>query len=114
MLLSTGLYEEIRQCREACGEAHMKTILATGELGSLANVYKASMIAMMAGKYMCVLLFKLRMSLLYYSWSLKNSSRESLVLPVVGKNYYAAITEVAGVVMKYHLFCITYKNGMKW
>lgn len=51
MLLSTGLYEEIRQCREACGEAHMKTILATGELGSLANVYKASMIAMMAGKY---------------------------------------------------------------
>lgn len=45
----------------------MKTILATGELGSLANVYKASMIAMMAGKYMCVLLFKLRMSLLYYS-----------------------------------------------
>lgn len=52
MLLSPGLYEEIRQCREACGEAHMKTILATGELGSLANVYKASMIAMMAGKYM--------------------------------------------------------------
>ncbi|XP_030334766.1 deoxyribose-phosphate aldolase isoform X3 [Strigops habroptila] len=44
-----GLYEEIRQCREACGEAHMKTILSTGELGSLANVYKASMIAMMAG-----------------------------------------------------------------
>nr|XP_047913160.1 deoxyribose-phosphate aldolase isoform X5 [Anser cygnoides] len=48
-----GLYEEIRQCREACGEAHMKTILATGELGSLANVYKASMIAMMAG-HLCV------------------------------------------------------------
>nr|XP_047913103.1 deoxyribose-phosphate aldolase isoform X4 [Anser cygnoides] len=48
-----SLYEEIRQCREACGEAHMKTILATGELGSLANVYKASMIAMMAG-HLCV------------------------------------------------------------
>ncbi|XP_066855268.1 deoxyribose-phosphate aldolase isoform X3 [Anser cygnoides] len=47
--VASGLYEEIRQCREACGEAHMKTILATGELGSLANVYKASMIAMMAG-----------------------------------------------------------------
>ncbi|KAM3673324.1 deoxyribose-phosphate aldolase isoform 2-T2 [Ammospiza maritima maritima] len=44
-----GLYEEIRLCRAACGEAHMKTILATGELGSFANVYKASMIAMMAG-----------------------------------------------------------------
>uniref|UniRef100_A0A8C5UJ39 Deoxyribose-phosphate aldolase n=1 Tax=Malurus cyaneus samueli TaxID=2593467 RepID=A0A8C5UJ39_9PASS len=44
-----ALYEEIRLCRAACGDAHMKTILATGELGSLSNVYKASMIAMMAG-----------------------------------------------------------------
>lgn len=35
--------------RKACGEAHMKTILATGELGSLVNVYKASMVCMMAG-----------------------------------------------------------------
>ena len=34
---------------EACGEAHMKTILATGELGNLNNVYKASMVCMMAG-----------------------------------------------------------------
>ncbi|XP_006738774.1 deoxyribose-phosphate aldolase [Leptonychotes weddellii] len=45
-----ALYDEIRQFRKACGEAHLKTILATGELGSLTNVYKASMIAMMAGK----------------------------------------------------------------
>uniref|UniRef100_A0A7N5JUF2 Deoxyribose-phosphate aldolase n=1 Tax=Ailuropoda melanoleuca TaxID=9646 RepID=A0A7N5JUF2_AILME len=44
-----ALYDEIRQFRKACGEAHLKTILATGELGSLTNVYKASMIAMMAG-----------------------------------------------------------------
>ena len=36
--------------KEACGEAHMKTILATGELGSLTNVYRASMVCMMAGK----------------------------------------------------------------
>uniref|UniRef100_F7FGE7 Deoxyribose-phosphate aldolase n=1 Tax=Monodelphis domestica TaxID=13616 RepID=F7FGE7_MONDO len=43
------LYDEIRQFRKACGNAHLKTILATGELGSLTNVYKASMIAMMAG-----------------------------------------------------------------
>lgn len=35
--------------REACGEAHLKTILATGELGSLVNVHKASMVCMMAG-----------------------------------------------------------------
>ena len=34
---------------EACGKAHMKSILAVGELGSLENVYKCSMIAMMAG-----------------------------------------------------------------
>ncbi|XP_055990608.1 deoxyribose-phosphate aldolase [Sorex fumeus] len=44
-----ALYDEIRQFRKACGEAHLKTILATGELGCLTNVYKASMIAMMAG-----------------------------------------------------------------
>jgi deoxyribose-phosphate aldolase len=35
--------------REACGEAHMKAILATGELKTLSNVYKASMVSMMAG-----------------------------------------------------------------
>ena len=35
--------------REACGEAHLKAILATGDLKTLRNVYKASMVAMMAG-----------------------------------------------------------------
>jgi deoxyribose-phosphate aldolase len=35
--------------REACGEAHMKAILATGDLKTLRNVYKASMVAMQAG-----------------------------------------------------------------
>ncbi|XP_064140611.1 deoxyribose-phosphate aldolase isoform X2 [Loxodonta africana] len=48
-----ALYDEIRQFRKACGEAHLKTILATGELGSLTNVYKASMIAMMAAVFTC-------------------------------------------------------------
>lgn len=43
------VYEEVKAMREACGEAHMKTILATGELGSLTNVYKASIVCMMAG-----------------------------------------------------------------
>lgn len=43
------LYREIQQMKEACGEAHMKAILATGELGTLNNVYKASLVAMMAG-----------------------------------------------------------------
>ncbi len=43
------LYDEIRACREACGDAHMKTILATGELGTLRNVARASWVAMMAG-----------------------------------------------------------------
>lgn len=36
--------------REACGDAHMKTILATGECGTMANVHKASMVCMMAGR----------------------------------------------------------------
>ncbi|KAM4676684.1 deoxyribose-phosphate aldolase isoform 1-T2 [Discoglossus pictus] len=44
-----ALYEEIRLFRKACGEAHMKTILGIGELGSFTNVYKASLVAMMAG-----------------------------------------------------------------
>ena len=44
-----ALYDEIAAFRKAVGQAHLKTILATGELGSLRNVYKASMVAMMAG-----------------------------------------------------------------
>lgn len=44
-----ALYDEIAAMREACGDAHLKAILATGELGSLRNVYKASMVAMQAG-----------------------------------------------------------------
>jgi deoxyribose-phosphate aldolase len=44
-----ALYDEVRQMREACGEAHLKAILATGDLKTLRNVYKASMVAMMAG-----------------------------------------------------------------
>ncbi len=44
-----ALYDEIVAFREAVGEAHLKTILATGELATLRNVYKASMVAMMAG-----------------------------------------------------------------
>jgi len=43
------VYEEVKAMRKACGEAHMKTILATGELGSLTNVYRASIVCMMAG-----------------------------------------------------------------
>ncbi len=44
-----ALYEEIKAMRERCGDAHMKTILATGDLKTLRNIYKASMVAMMAG-----------------------------------------------------------------
>lgn len=45
----TAVYDEVRKMRQACGEAHMKTILATGELGTLERVYKASLVCMMAG-----------------------------------------------------------------
>ena len=44
-----ALYEEMQAFRAACGEAHVKAILATGELGSLRNVARASLICMMAG-----------------------------------------------------------------
>eukprot|EP00045_Choanoeca_perplexa_P013350 m.151121 g.151121 ORF g.151121 m.151121 type:complete len:318 (+) comp16330_c0_seq2:2114-3067(+) len=43
------LYDEVREMRKACGDAHLKTILATGELGTLTNVYRASLVCMMAG-----------------------------------------------------------------
>ena len=44
-----ALYDEMRAFREACGEAHVKAILATGELGTLRNVARASLVCMMAG-----------------------------------------------------------------
>jgi len=44
-----AMYDELQQFRQACGEAHMKTILATGDLGTLKQVYQASLVAMMAG-----------------------------------------------------------------
>jgi deoxyribose-phosphate aldolase len=44
-----ALYDEVAAFREACGDAHLKTILATGELATLRNIHKASLVAMMAG-----------------------------------------------------------------
>jgi deoxyribose-phosphate aldolase len=44
-----ALYDEVRAFREASGDAHIKTILATGELGTLRNVARASLVCMMAG-----------------------------------------------------------------
>ncbi len=44
-----ALYDEVRAMREACGDAHIKTILATGELGTLRTVARASLVCMMAG-----------------------------------------------------------------
>lgn len=43
------LYDEVAKFREACGEAHLKVILGTGELSTLRNVMLASMVSMMAG-----------------------------------------------------------------
>ncbi len=44
-----ALYDEMREMRAACGETHVKAILATGELGTLRNVARASLVCMMAG-----------------------------------------------------------------
>lgn len=44
-----ALYDEVRAFREACGEAHLKTILGVGELATLTNIARASLVAMMAG-----------------------------------------------------------------
>ena len=44
-----ALYDEVRAFREACGPAHLKAILATGELATLRTVARASLVCMMAG-----------------------------------------------------------------
>src|SRR6184192_936382 len=44
-----ALYDEVATFKEACGKAHMKAILGTGDLATLRNVARASMVAMMAG-----------------------------------------------------------------
>ena len=44
-----ALYREMREFRDACGEAHVKAILATGDIKTMRNVAKASMVCMMAG-----------------------------------------------------------------
>jgi deoxyribose-phosphate aldolase len=43
------VFDEIVQVKEACGEAHLKVILETGELGTYDNVRRASLLAMAAG-----------------------------------------------------------------
>ena len=45
----SALHDEVAAMREACGPAHLKAILGTGDLRTLRNVYKASMVAMQAG-----------------------------------------------------------------
>lgn len=44
-----ALYDEVRAFRDACGDAHIKTILATGDLATLRNVGRASLVCLMAG-----------------------------------------------------------------
>jgi deoxyribose-phosphate aldolase len=44
-----GLYDQVRAMRKACGDAHIKTILGTGELATQTNVAKASLVCMLAG-----------------------------------------------------------------
>jgi len=44
-----AVYDEVRAFREACGSAHLKTIIGAGDLGTLANVGRASLACMMAG-----------------------------------------------------------------
>ena len=44
-----ALYDQVRRFREACGDAHLKTILGTGDLATLTNVGRASAVCMLAG-----------------------------------------------------------------
>ncbi len=44
-----ALYDETKVMREACGNARMKAILGTGDIKTMTNIYRTSMVAMMAG-----------------------------------------------------------------
>lgn len=44
-----ALYDEVQRFRDACGPAHLKVILGTGDLATLTQVGRASLVAMMAG-----------------------------------------------------------------
>lgn len=44
-----GVFEEVARSKEAAGDAHVKTILETGELGSYDRVRRAALVAMAAG-----------------------------------------------------------------
>ena len=44
-----ALYDQVKAFRAACGDAHIKTILGTGELATLTNIAKASLVCMQAG-----------------------------------------------------------------
>jgi deoxyribose-phosphate aldolase len=44
-----GLYDQVKAFRKACGDAHIKTILGTGELATQTNIAKASLVCMLAG-----------------------------------------------------------------
>ncbi|KFC61325.1 Deoxyribose-phosphate aldolase [Devosia sp. LC5] len=44
-----ALYDQVKAFRKACGDAHIKTILGTGELATQTNIAKASLVCMMAG-----------------------------------------------------------------
>mgnify|MGYP000020208031 CR=1 FL=1 len=44
-----ALYDQVKAFRKACGDAHIKTILGTGELATQTNVAKASLVCMLAG-----------------------------------------------------------------
>ena len=43
------LFDEVAACKDACGRAHLKVILATGELATLRNVARTSMVTQLAG-----------------------------------------------------------------
>jgi deoxyribose-phosphate aldolase len=44
-----ALYDQVKAFRKACGDAHIKTILGTGELATQSNIAKASLVCMLAG-----------------------------------------------------------------
>lgn len=77
LMIFSALYDEIKQFREACGDAHMKTILAVGELGTFTNVYKASLVSMMAGQTKALIFANLAGIIrIFHRWLQSNNVNE--------------------------------------
>ena len=87
------VYEEVKAMRKACGEAHMKTILATGEMGSLTNVYRS----VASSPYLPLVLLYYEEKISYFIIISNFNIRASIVCMMAGADFIKTSTGKEGV-----------------